>query len=352
MKKLFLFLFIIMSINAYTQFTVSRATYLADIDANVFSNNKHQITAVILNAMLKEAANNYWNPVTDGTPLISTTGLIRGINDYTGTTVIKNNAALKILSGGTGSIFSYKRSSTDSSYLQFNNSITDNTSATIASYNSDKFAQIITNTRLGLPAVSIVAQGIAANSAIIMDTLSMEIVTPQLTENITGNLTETVGGNFANSTTGTYSVTALERIEASPTFSITGTGYAVTQSPNDNSTKLANTKYVDNIGGGGYKDSTSVRAFGVNYNPNTSNSTFVTASFSLATALASQAKVEILVNGVVVQTVQATTVALSLAQTIVETVTFIVPKDVVYRFNATDTGGGTSAIISVFEVKL
>ncbi len=102
----------------------------------------------------------------------------------------------------------------------------------------------------------------------------------------------------------------------------------------------------------GWKDSTGVRAFGANYNPSSTHSTFVTASFSLSTALASQAKVEILVNGNIIQTVQSTTVALSLAQTVIQTVTFIVPKDVNYRFNNTDTGGGTSTIISVNELQL
>ena len=136
------------------------------------------------------------------------------------------------------------------------------------------------------------------------------------------------------------------------TRALSGNWTAATQTVVTNNATIATCAYVDNIGGAGYKDSTSVRAFATNYNPNATNSTFVTASFSLETALASQARVQILVNGVVIQTVQSTTVALSLGQTIIETVTFIVPKDTNYRFNNTDTGGGTSTIVSVFEMKL
>lgn len=47
------------------------------------------------------------------------TPLFQGVNSYTATTVIKNNAALKLLSSASGSLFSCKKSVTDSSFLQF-----------------------------------------------------------------------------------------------------------------------------------------------------------------------------------------------------------------------------------------
>ena len=369
--------------------------------------------------------------------VVSGTYLIQGANTYTantsitntGTFGVKSTGAIKFLTGGTGSIFSYKRSSTDSTYLLFQNS-SNNTATAIRAIAPDG-SSALTLTGRNEKLAAITSSGIINSSTFQIDTISQlstssyasfagirynadysanftarslidsgfaaatfapisasSLTLEQVLANgrnvdVTGtiksnggstqidiNNQELIGnGSDANldwgaktlmdALTVTLNWGTFELKDASPTTTLnwntktlSSNWTATTQTANDNSTKLATTAYVDNIGGAGYKDSTSVRAFATNYLNNTGQTKLVTASFDLETLDLSSAQVEILVNGVVVATVRAITAALSSGQNIYESVSFFVPNDVNYRFNATNTGGGSSTIISVFEMKL
>ncbi len=82
MKKIFLFL-ALLSTSLFSQ--VSRTQILTDIDAGIYSNTTHQITAPVLNAILKELANSDVNIISNNFTAIHNTTIVAG----TGVTVTK-----------------------------------------------------------------------------------------------------------------------------------------------------------------------------------------------------------------------------------------------------------------------
>jgi len=70
--------------------------------------------------------------------------LVVGANNFTGSTTLKSTGTLKFLAGTTGSLFSYKRNSTDSAYIKFDNS-SSYTRGSLSSVSNFGSASILSN---------------------------------------------------------------------------------------------------------------------------------------------------------------------------------------------------------------
>ena len=104
MKKIIIFLLLLSPFVSFAQ--VSRAQYEADIDATIYTNGTHKITAVADNALRKVQAVSYWNMVTDGIPitgLVGATGISIGTNTVTHTYTVTNTSPNQTVTVSAGS---------------------------------------------------------------------------------------------------------------------------------------------------------------------------------------------------------------------------------------------------------
>lgn len=86
MKKIFLFISIIISASLFAQTPESRNDVVNYINANVSTNGAQKITGAILNTALLKLAYSDWNKVTDGTTLVTGSGTANFIPMWNSTT--------------------------------------------------------------------------------------------------------------------------------------------------------------------------------------------------------------------------------------------------------------------------